>query len=351
VLILPGRPPDTYGVFVIPDPDLVPICVRGVRSGAATPDGLTEVQAGAIEAVAAGVFHHPIDDPATLEPISPAELAAAVTDPAMRHQLVVGMLSLSLMAHPPDPTGPDRIGAFARAMEVDEGMLAATRRYVEGHRRWMFYDFARNSVFRTLLAREVDERGIMPLVRQIGALKSVSEDEGLVERFRTLEGLPAGSWGRALWDFYQLEQWPLPGAEGAVPQATSEHDWVHVLSGYPPTPLGEIQVTAFMAANAPDDVAFSILFLAMGVYETGAISIPLGPSHVGTLASVPDGPAQLADALRRGAACTADSLLMDHWAMAERPLAEVRDELNVGPKHLPGEDPVPAVPTLVVPQA
>jgi hypothetical protein len=212
----------------------------------------------------------------------------------------------------------------------------------------MLFDFARHSMFRTLLAREVGERGIVPIVRQIGALKGVTEDEALVARFETLERYPAGSWGRALWDFYELERWPLPGARGAVPQATSEHDWVHVLSGYPPTPLGEIQVAAFMAANAPDDVAFSILFFAMGVYETGAVSIPLGPSHVGTLGSTPDGPAQMADALRRGAACTVDSLLMDHWAHAERPLVEVREELGVGPKHLPGEDPVPTVPTEIV---
>jgi hypothetical protein len=334
-------------VFATPPPELTLGCVRGVRSGAASSDGLTELQASTIAAIAGQVFAMPVD-PTALEPIGPGELAAAVSDPTLRHQMVVGMLALSLMAHPPDPAGADRIASYARALQVDEGMLAATRRYVEGHRRWMLFDFARHSVFRTLLAREVDDRGVLPLVRQVGALKGVSEDSGLVARFRTLERYPAGSWGRALWDFYELERWPLPGAEGAVPQATSEHDWVHVLSGYPPTPLGEIQVTAFMAANAPDDVAFSLLFLAMGVYETGAISIPLGPSHVGTLGTTPDGPAQLADALRRGAACTVDSLLMDHWANAGRPLAEVREEFGVGPKHLSGEDPVPTLPTEVV---
>jgi hypothetical protein len=336
-------------VFAIPDPELVPVCVRGVRSGAAAPDGLTEVQADVIGAVAAQVFHHPVDDPATLEPISPAELASAVTDPAVRHQMVVGMLGLSLMAHPPDPTGPDRIEAYAKALGVDEGLLAATRRYVEGHRRWMLFDFARHSVLRTLAERQVRDRGPIPLLEQVGALKGVSEDATLAERFRGLEAYPPGSWGRVLWEFYDAMGWALPGEKGAVPQVTSEHDWVHVLSGYPPTPLGEIQVTAFMAANLRDDVAFSILFFALGIYETGAIHVPLAPSHVGTMASVPDGGAQFADALRRGAACTADSLLMDHWAMAERPLAEVREELHVGPKRLPGEDPAPSVPTLVVP--
>ncbi len=41
---------------------------------------------------------------------------------------------------------------------------------------------------------------------------------------------------------------------------------------------------------------------------------------------------------------------MDHWAHAERPLVEVREEFGVGPKHLPGPDPVPGVPTEIAAQ-
>ena len=334
-------------MFHVPPPELVEVCVRGVRTGAAGTAPLTDVQASAVGAMAAHVFHHPVD-PAAVAPISPAELAGRVADPALRHQLVAGMLGLALVAHPPDPDGPDRIAGYADALGVDEPMLAATRDHVAGHRRWMLFDFARHSMFRELMSRERSERGLVPLVRQAGALKGLSEDRDLADRFRRLAHHPDESWGRALWDFYEAQGWPLPGERGAAPQATSEHDWVHVLSGYPPTPLGEIQVTAFMAANARDEVAFSILFFALGIYETGAIHIPLGPSHEGTLSTVPDGGAQLADALRRGAACRADSLLMDHWAQAERPLAEVRAELDVGPKHLDGPDPAPAVPTEVV---
>lgn len=334
-------------MFHVPPPELVPTCVRGVCSGATGDAELSPVQADVVTALTTNLFRAPVD-PSSVHSIDPDELAAAVTDPGLRHQLVVAMVGLSLMVHPPDLKGPARISRYAKALGVDEPMLAATRRYVEGNRKWMLFDFARHSAFRPLLKREVDDRGLLPLLRQVGALKGVTEDAALAARFRTLEGCPAGSWGRALWDFYQAERWPLPGEKGAVPQVTSEHDWIHVLSGYSPTPLGEIQVTAFMAANAPDDVAFSILFLAMGVYETGAIRIPLGPTHVGTLSTELDGGAQFADALRRGSACKVDSLFMDHWAHAERPLAEVREEFGIGPKHLPGPDPVPTLPTEVI---
>jgi hypothetical protein len=333
-------------LFHLPPTELAPTCVRGVVSGAVGDGPLNPVQADVVTAMS-NLFGVPVD-PAAVERIDPADLAAAVADPAFRHQLVVAMIGLSLMVHPADPGGPARIAAYAKALDVDEPMLAATRRYVEGNRAWMMFDFARHSAFRPLLKQQVDDRGLLPLLRQVGALKGMSKDRPLANKFRGLELYPAGSWGRALWDFYKLQGWRLPGEKGAVPQATSEHDWVHVLSGYPTTPLGEIQVTAFMAANAPDDVAFSLLFLSLGVYETGAIRIPLGPSHVGTLADAPDGGAQLADAIRRGAACTVDSLFMDHWAHAERPLAEVRKEFGIGPKHLPGPDPVPSLPTKVI---
>ncbi len=54
-----------------------------------------------------------------------------------------------------------------------------------------------------------------------------------------------------------------------------------------------------------------------------------------------------ARALRRGSASGVDLLDLDHWAHARRPLVEIRDEFNIGPKRLPGPDPASAVPTLV----
>src|SRR4051794_9133931 len=123
-------------MFHRPPPELILTCVRGVRAGAASTEGLTDVQASMIAAMAGQIFATPVE-PGALEPIGPEELAAAVADPALRHQMVVAMLSLSLMAHPPDPDGPERIAAHPRAPDGDEGMGAAPRPHPDGDRAGM----------------------------------------------------------------------------------------------------------------------------------------------------------------------------------------------------------------------
>jgi hypothetical protein len=120
-------------VFHLPPPELAPTCVRGVVSGAAGDAELTAVQADVVTAMSTNLFATPVA-PGAVGRIEPAELADAVTDTALRHQLVVAMIGLSLMAHPPDPEGPARIRRYAEALGVDEPMLAATRHYVEGSR-------------------------------------------------------------------------------------------------------------------------------------------------------------------------------------------------------------------------
>jgi hypothetical protein len=213
----------------------------------------------------------------------------------------------------------------------------------------MLADFARHSWATDEVKREVHVRGGGAFVVQFVRLKGHgAEDAETVARFAALADLPAGSWGRTVSEFYARHRWPLPGQRGAVPMLTTHHVWVHVASGYEATPIGEIQVSAFMAGQLPDATALSVLFFAWSIYETGMLEVPLSPGAVGTIGADPEHPRQVADALRRGAECTTDLLDLDHWSHAARPLAEVREEFHVGPKHRPGPDSAPAVPTPVV---
>ncbi len=134
-----------------------------------------------------------------------------------------------------------------------------------------------------------------------------------------------------------------------MPMLTTQHDWVHVASGYEATPIGEIQVSAFMAAQMLEDTALSILFFAWSIYESGMLKVPLSPGAVGTIGSDPVNAHQVADALRRGSESGVDLLDLDHWAHAHRPLAEIRDEFDIGPKRVPGPDSAPVLPTPVTP--
>ncbi len=227
-------------------------------------------------------------------------------------------------------------------------MLKAFEHSAEGHRYWMMADLVRHSWASDELKRDVKQSGLLSVVEQIPRVNGHGpEDAAMIEQFAALAGYPEGSWGRAVADFYAHYHWPLPGQVGSVPYLTTHHDWVHVAAGYAANPIGELQVSAFMAAQMPDDTGLSVLFWAWSIYETSMLKIPVSPGAVGTMGSDPANPHQVADALRRGRESGVDLLDMDHFAHAERPLAEIREEFNIGPKRMSGPDSVPAVPTLV----
>jgi hypothetical protein len=334
-------------VLRIPSPKLIEPGTRALRTVLAGTGALDPAPASVIEAVAGDVFGHPVIA-AELEPIDFDEVSQLVPDPVFRRQLVGAAVALGLTIHPSDPAVAVRTRELAAALGVDEPLLGAYERSLEGHRYWMLADFARHSWFGTEVRGEINDDGMRAFADQIIRMKGHgAEDEETVARFAELASYPEASWGRAVSDFYARHHWPLPGQHGSVPMLTTHHDWVHVASGYEASPIGELQVSAFMAAQMPEDTALSILFFAWSIYESGMIKVPLSPGAVGTIGSDPVNGHQVADALRRGSESGVDLLDLDHWAHARRPLVEIREEFNIGPKRIAGPDSAPAVPTLV----
>jgi hypothetical protein len=331
----------------IPSPTLIEPGARALRTVLAGTGPLDPTPGSVIDAITRDVFEHPVAA-AALEPIDFDDVSRDIRDPLFRRQLVGAAVALALTVHPPDPAIATRTRELAEALDVDEPLLGALERSLEGHRAWMLADFARHSWVGTEVRREVKDDGVLAFAKQFRRMKGHGpEDEEAIARFAELASYPDGSWGRAVSDFYARHHWPLPGQHGSVPMLTTHHDWVHVASGYEATPIGELQVSAFMAAQMPEDTALSILFFAWSIYENGMIKVPLSPGAVGTIASAPQNPRQIADALRRGSESGVDLLDLDHWAHARRPLVEIREEFNIGPKRLGGPDSAPATPTLV----
>lgn len=320
---------------------------RALRTVIAGDAALPPVPAAMIDAVTRDVYGVQLDA-ASLAPIAAGDVAAAITDPSLRHRLVSAGVAVGMTVHPSDPSIADRVRELAAALGVDEPVLAAFERAAQGHRYWMLADFARHSWAGDEVKQEVRDRGIRAFAGQMVRLHGHGHDDPeVVARFAGLADLPADSWGRAVSDFYARHHWPLPGQVGSVPLLTTHHDWVHVASGYDASPIGELQVSAFMAAQMPDETSLSMLFFAWSIYETGMIKVPLSPGAVGTIATDPENPHQVADAIRRGAESGVDLLDLDHWAHAHRPLAEIREEFGIGPKRLPGPDAVPDLPVAV----
>ncbi len=160
---------------------------------------------------------------AELEPIGFDEVSDLIPDPVFRRQLVGAAVALGLTIHPSDPAVATRTRELAAALGVDEPLLGAFERSLEGHRYWMMADFARHS----WVGDEVQARGEGPTASAPSPSRSLAmkghgaDDEETVARFAELASYPEDSWGRAVSDFYARHHWPLPGQQGSVPMLTT----------------------------------------------------------------------------------------------------------------------------------
>ena len=82
-------------------------------------------------------------------------------------------------------------------------------------------------------------------------LKDAEGDPAELERYKSLQGYPAGSLGRAFFDFYAQFDRPLPGDPLWISEdLTVRHGLVHVLCSYDISVNGEFCVSAFTAGNS-----------------------------------------------------------------------------------------------------
>src|SRR4051812_36671488 len=96
----------------IPPPELVPVAMGAFNGALAGEAGLLDVQRTTMRAVAAALGH-PGTDPTTFAPLSPADVADAVSDDELRRQLVQGMVVLAFLEHPPSADRLRSIKAYA----------------------------------------------------------------------------------------------------------------------------------------------------------------------------------------------------------------------------------------------
>jgi len=105
----------------------------------------------------------------------------------------------------------------------------------------------------------------------------------------------------------------------------------HVIGGYEPTGQGEIALGAMQLAIT-DSPAHWMGFLGnLAVHEAGFLGTDDLAPKTATLTRA-GAPEMLAEAMRRGSACTGDFTIADHLSMAELPIADVRARYGVLPR-------------------
>jgi ubiquinone biosynthesis protein Coq4 len=294
-------------------PDLAPYWLGGLLQVVSVDGGPTDEQLRIIQGLLRGYFG--IEGALELEPLGAEAISGFITDPASRYRMVETMIVLEFARHPASEQLVEAVEAYAATLGIDEPMLVVARRAAEAHRELLMDDWRRfartNPVQPSVLGRPEAE---------------------IAQRLADLRQCPPGSLGLAFADFY--DRWGLEYPTVAETKGLNlvSHDFSHVLSGYRPNDaIEEVALSAMIVSATDGESHFSALTASMALYEAGLFDV-LGITPTTGVMGRPGSPEIFADAMRRGASCTADFAALDHLALADEPLEKLRDELGIPPR-------------------
>jgi hypothetical protein len=176
---------------------------------------------------------------------------------------------------------------------------------------------------------EYERRGLFGAVKSLLGVRGLFEDPEVARPFLALGALPEGTLGRAFFDHYRHNGFPLPGERGGFPVSGVYHDFIHVLTGYGTDPVGELQLGAFTAGSRKQDPLY-VALLPVLVFCAGINVTPVPHDEPAALFAQPGVAEKYLIALQRGGQVACD--LSDHWdfwPLVSRPLAEARVGLGI----------------------
>ena len=316
--------------------------VIGGAMGALTPPGATmaPVQRSVLDAVIARFGPPGTPSTAEVEPLTPEQVARWVPDPEDRRVLAHLVVALELMVHPLPRELEAHVEQYLAAVGVEVPYVSITRDTAREHLRRLHADLIRNSWYTEQTIEGIFHGHLGELVRSKLSYYAVGDDEHIARRWRALEDCPEGSWGHGVAEFYRVHGFPYPGEHHGIYEVGALHDWVHVLADYATDAEGEIDVFAFIAATMDDPRGFVQFIFTLALFQNasidtvGGIRIPIARSD--TLDG--DGAAdRLAESWWRASRCSADVMGgVDHFALADTPLEELRGRWGIVARELPG---------------
>jgi hypothetical protein len=311
----------------------VRLVARGIATAVAPDDGLTEVQATLLQAIAQALEDQTIDY-RRLAPLGPEELAGVLSehpewDP---HRIVHHMVLGELVLRPLPPEVALRVATYAKALGVDDQFVRVARRYAQGAYGLAWMDLHRSGFMEHFEQAELS--ALRSSVELADPLQRADADPDVAERWAAFAELPAGTLGRKVWELYDGRGFALPGTPDGASAYLAQHDFVHVLANYGTNLKGELEVFAFIGRADPDPKGFAWLATLVGLFETGYIDdagffVKDVKEH-----SIRSGEMNLrvADAIRRGKSVSneleRDLFTVDYHELADRPVAEVLEILH-----------------------
>lgn len=302
-------------------PELVEPMVRGLVGAIDVNGGPTDEQLAVLRAVTTHLWQRPDLDPAGLSPLSPADVASAITTAGARRRFAEVMFTLEMCRHP-------LTDEQVRVAETYSAALGSSLEEVQIFRTAIDegVEKAKSDFDRFFKAYAVDRSEIAFRDRARETPKLDTELQERIERFHTL---PEGTVGRSLSEFYRTYGFAVPGSE-VTPNTYLyfDHDMIHVISGIAPTGPGEIALGAFQMAMDDNPVNTFAFFAVLVVHEAGLGTVDDIVESEHTLAR-PGAAELLGQEFERGAKTTGDFAFVDHLQLSKRPLEDVRREFGV----------------------
>ena len=328
-------------IFVMTGPvrderEEVVLVARGIATAVAPEEGLTDVQAALLGAIAEALTGFEVDY-RDLEPLSAEEFAEVLAEKPewYRQRLVHHMVLGELVLKPLPREVAWRVREYTAALGIEDQFVRIAHRYAQGATGLAWIDLQRSGF--TSHLEQVDP-GAEHYQTAGTPFEKAPPDPAVVELWRSFEDYPAETLGRKVWEMYDARGFALPGTpEGASPYL-AQHDFVHVLADYGTNLKGELEVFALIGRANPDPQGFAWLATLVGLFETGYVedtgfferdirehNIQAPGMHV-----------RIADAIRRGKVvserCQQDLFTVNFTPLAARPVGEVCEILSIPPK-------------------
>ena len=267
--------------------------------------------------------NHPVEN---LVPVTPEELASALTDRQIRQQLLQGLIVVSLIDGHANARETEMVEQFAQALNVNAPEVRDLRYLLNGEMLRLRLDLARRFWLREKVKdiwKHERLRGIFKFVR---GMVGRYENAELARRYQALEQYPSGSLGRSYWEYCRKNGFPLPGEKGGAAEQVLFHDCAHVLSGYGTAPDEEVQVACFSAGFQRRD-PWTFVFFVLLQFHVGVRLTPITEARTGFF-----DPVKAMIAIRRGAAMTVDlNNGWEYWPVMGEQVNELRKRYNVLP--------------------
>ncbi len=296
--------------------------VAGLVGGIDVDGGPSDEQVAVLGSIVSDLWRRSDLGLSKVAPLGPADTAAALVRPEARLRFCEILMTLELCRHPQSQKQVARVEKYVSALGVSEIEVETTREALERGADETSKDLER---FYGEILPEISEVSLRD-----NYLRLNEPDHELAKRLRSLHDLPEGTLGHAYVEFYRRNNITLPGDDIHLPAHYVNHDMNHVITGYEPTAPGEIARSGFLWAANDSRRNWLEFLITMSIHETGVLNHGDIRAKVATLdrRGVPE---LLGEGLRRGAQCAVDLSQVDHLAIVERPLSDVRTQFNVIP--------------------